>query len=279
MVSEEADLIPMENAGQPLSERCDMSEQAPDRSETRQLELVEIHKSFGGREVLRGLSLSVKEGDIVGLFGRDGAGKTVAFYCILGLTKCDRGRVMLEEVDISRLPFYRRALLGLGYLPEQPSIFRGLTVADNILSMLEIVQPDRGVRMERLDELLTDLRIAHLRDASAKSLSGGERRRCEVARTLALNPSFVLLDEPFAGIDPLTIASIKEMIFDFKRRGIGVLMTDQNVPEMVEVIDRAYLLDDGVAVFSGTPEEMLADPGVIARYLGASEKSQLTLRT
>lgn len=240
--------------------------------ESRLLEVVEIHKSFGAHEVLRGFSLSVNQGEVVGLFGRDGAGKTVTFYCILGLTGCDMGRIMLDDVDISRLPFFRRALLGLGYLPEQPSIFRGLTVAGNILAMLEIVEPDANARQHRLDELLSDLSIEHLRDAAATSLSGGERRRCEVARALALDPSFVLLDEPFAGIDPLTIASIKEMIIDFKQRGIGVLMTDQNVPEMLEVIDRAYLLDDGLNVFTGTPQQMLKDKSVIARYLGDPEK-------
>lgn len=232
------------------------------------LEVVEIHKSFGNREVLKGVSLQVRAGQVVGLFGRDGAGKTVTFYCILGLTSCDAGRIMLGDRDVSRLPFYRRALLGLGYLPEQPSIFRGLTVAGNIRAMLEIVEPDVDVRNQRLTELLADLRITQLRDAPATSLSGGERRRCEVARALALEPSFILLDEPFAGIDPLTIASIKEIILDFKRRGIGVLITDQNVPEMVEVIDRAYLIDQGATVFSGSPEQLLHDDNVIARYLG-----------
>ncbi|MDJ0977560.1 MAG: LPS export ABC transporter ATP-binding protein [Erythrobacter sp.] len=232
------------------------------------LEVIEIHKSFRRREVLKGVSLRVPQGEVVGLFGRDGAGKTVTFYCILGLIKCDAGRIMLGNRDISRIPFYRRALLGLGYLPEQPSIFRGLTVAGNIRAMLEIVEPDPQAQNQRLEELLDDLRIGHLRDARATSLSGGERRRCEVARALALDPTFILLDEPFAGIDPLTIASIKEMILDFKERGIGVLITDQNVPEMLEIIDRAYLLDDGVMVFSGSPQQLLQDQDVIARYLG-----------
>jgi len=233
------------------------------------LEVVDIHKSFGPREVLNGVSLCVSAGEVVGLFGRDGAGKSVTFYCILGLLPCDAGRIVLAGTDISGLPFYRRAALGLGYLPEQPSIFRGLSVEDNILAMLEIVEPEKARRLERLEELLADLRIAHLRSAKATSLSGGERRRCEVARAMALDPLFVLLDEPFAGIDPLTIASIKGLIGDFRRRGIGVLITDQNVPEMLDVIDRAYLLDEGVTVFSGTPEEMLDDPEVISRYLGA----------
>lgn len=255
-----------------LAKTCARSMPQDDLNVARELEVVEIHKSFGSRQVLRGLSLSVKQGEVVGLFGRDGAGKTVTFYCILGLTKCDMGRVVLDGVDISALPFYRRALLGLGYLPEQPSIFRGMTVSQNILSMLEIIEPDREVRETRLKELLIDLHIDHLRDAAATSLSGGERRRCEVARALALGPAFVLLDEPFAGIDPLTIASIKEMILDFKSRGIGVLLTDQNVPEMLEVIDRAYLVADGVTAFAGTPEAMMRDKNVIAHYLGVARQ-------
>ena len=232
------------------------------------VEVIDIHKSFGSRAVLQGLSLTVTEGEIVGLFGRDGAGKTIAFYCILGLMKPDSGRIMWRGQDISRLPFYRRAILGLGYLPEQASIFRGLTVAQNIEVMLESVEPDRDQRKERLESLLTDLRISHLRNASAKSLSGGERRRCEVARALALEPSIILLDEPFAGIDPLTTASIKSMTLDMKDRGIGVLITDQNVPEMMDIIDRAYVIDNGVAIFDGSPSDMLRDETVISHYLG-----------
>jgi lipopolysaccharide export system ATP-binding protein len=232
------------------------------------LEIVDIHRSFGKHEVLRGVSLKILRGQVVGLFGRDGAGKTVLFYCILGLSRCDAGRIMLGDHDISRLPFYRRARMGLGYLPQDPSIFRGLSVADNINAMLEIVEPSPEAREQRLEELLADLRIGHLRNAAATSLSGGERRRCEVARALALDPAFMLLDEPFAGIDPLTIASIKEMILDFKRRGIGVLITDQNVPEMTDVIDRAYLLDEGRIAFSGSPDELQHDENVVARYLG-----------
>jgi len=175
---------------------------------------------------------------------------------------------MLRGEDISRLPFYRRAILGLGYLPEQPSIFRGLTVAQNIQAMLEIGEPDPLSRQQRLDKLLTDLNIAHLRSARATSLSGGERRRCEVARSLALDPAVILLDEPFAGIDPLTIASIRELILEMKRRNIGVLVTDQNVPEMLALIDRACVIDQGTLIFSGSPDEMLNDPSVIRNYLG-----------
>lgn len=232
------------------------------------LEVIDLHKSFRKQPALSGLSLSVRQGEIVGLFGRDGAGKTVAFYCILGLLKPDSGRIMLRGKDISRLPFYRRAILGLGYLPEQPSVFRGMTVEQNVMAMLEIEEPDRDIRQQRLDELLRDLNIAHLRGARATSLSGGERRRCEVARALALDPVIMVLDEPFAGIDPLTIASIKQLILEMKRRGIGILLTDQNVPEMLQLIDRACVIDQGTVIFEGTPDQMLHDPFVIQSYLG-----------
>lgn len=250
------------------SERRRAETNPPPPAGPARLEVVDVHKSFGERSVLNGLSLTIDQGEVVGLFGRDGAGKTVTFYCVLGLSQCDSGRIVLRGQDISRLPFYRRAVLGLGYLPEQPSIYRGLTVAQNVLTVLEIVEPDATARQARLDELLQELRIDHLRHARATSLSGGERRRCEVARALALDPTFMLLDEPFAGIDPLTVANIKQLILEIKQRGIGVLLTDQNVPEMLEVIDRAYLLDEGVTVFSGTPAEMLHDQQVLERYLG-----------
>lgn len=240
----------------------------PRELEPAALNVIDIHKSFGKRPVLNGLSLTARQGEIVGLFGRDGAGKSVSFYCILGLLKPDSGRIMLNGNDISRLPFYRRAVLGLGYLPEQPSIFRGLTVAQNVLTMLEICEPDPHVRQMRLDDLLESLGLDHLRNERATSLSGGERRRCEVARALALDPAIILLDEPFAGIDPMTIASIKELIREMKRRNIGILLTDQNVPEMMELIDRAYVIDEGAVVFSGSPDEMLHDPSVIKSYLG-----------
>ena len=234
----------------------------------RRLSVVDIRKAFGGREVLKGLSLDVGQGEIVGLFGRDGAGKSVAIYCILGLLKCDSGRIVLDGVDISRLPFYRRAALGLGYLPEQPSIFRGLTVSQNIMAMLEIVEPDRITRERRLENLLAELGIEALRNTRATSLSGGERRKCEVARALALEPAFLLLDEPFAGIDPLAIASIQQMVRDFKARGIGVLITDQNVREMLAVIDRAIVLENGTAGYCGSPADMLRNEHVLATYLG-----------
>jgi len=235
------------------------------------LEVIDLHKSFGKRPVLNGLSLTIRQGEIVGLFGRDGAGKSVCFSCILGLLKPDSGRIMLRGMDISNLPFYRRAILGLGYLPEQPSVFRGLTVAQNIEAMLEISEVDRATRKQRLDDLLTELNLAHLRDTRATALSGGERRRCEVARTLALERSIILLDEPFAGIDPLTIASMKGLIVQMKRRNIGVLLTDQNVPEVIELIDRAYVIHQGAVVFSGSPQDMLHDTSVIEDYLGIED--------
>lgn len=237
------------------------------------LEAIELRKNFGKRPVLDGVSLAIEQGEVVGLFGPDGAGKTTTFYCLLGLLRPDMGRVTLDGQDVSRLPFYRRAVLGLAYLPEQPSIFRGLSVEQNIRSMLEVVEPVRELREERLEDLLDALDLVRLRDAAATSLSGGERRRCEVARALALDPKIILLDEPFAGIDPLTIASIREMIGEMRSRNIGILLTDQNVPEMLGVIERAYVMDEGRIIFSGTPEEMLREPLVIDHYLGQGHRS------
>lgn len=237
------------------------------------LEAIELRKNFGKRPVLDGVSLAIEQGEVVGLFGPDGAGKTTTFYCLLGLLRPDMGRVTLDGQDVSRLPFYRRAVLGLAYLPEQPSIFRGLSVEQNIRSMLEVVEPVRELREERLEDLLDALDLVRLRDAAATSLSGGERRRCEVARALALDPKIILLDEPFAGIDPLTIASIKEMIGEMRSRNIGILLTDQNVPEMLGVIERAYVMDEGRIIFSGTPDEMLREPLVIDHYLGQGHRS------
>ncbi|MXO57274.1 LPS export ABC transporter ATP-binding protein [Altererythrobacter gangjinensis] len=232
------------------------------------LQVVDIFKVLGKRSVLNGLSLSVCEGEILGLFGPDGAGKTISLQCILGLIMADRGRVILQGQDVTPLPFYRRALLGMGYLPQQPSIFRGLTVAQNIMAMIEIVEPNSLMRGTRLDRLLADLGIAHLRDTRATALSGGERRRCEIARSLALEPVIMMLDEPFAGIDPLTIESIKHLILAMKRRGIAVLVTDQNVAVMMELIDRACVIDEGTPIFEGSPQEMLHSPMVIEHYLG-----------
>ncbi len=233
-----------------------------------QLQAVELRKSFGKRPVLDGVSLEVGQGEIVGLFGPDGAGKTTTYYCLLGLLRPDMGRIMLAGADVTALPFYRRAMLGLAYLPEQPSIFRGLSVEQNILSMLEIVEPVREQQEAKLEEILESLDLVRLRKASANSLSGGERRRCEVAKALALDPAIMLLDEPFSGIDPLTIASIKQLIREMRKRGIGILVTDQNVPEMLSLIERAYVMDEGRIIFSGKPAEMMRAPIVIEHYLG-----------
>ncbi|NNE50249.1 MAG: LPS export ABC transporter ATP-binding protein [Altererythrobacter sp.] len=233
-----------------------------------QLQAVELRKSFGKRPVLDGVSLEVGQGEIVGLFGPDGAGKTTSFYCLLGLLRPDMGRIMLAGADVTALPFYRRAMLGLAYLPEQPSIFRGLSVEQNILSMLEIVEPVREQQEAKLEDILESLDLVRLRKASANSLSGGERRRCEVAKALALDPAIMLLDEPFSGIDPLTIASIKQLIREMRKRGIGILVTDQNVPEMLSLIERAYVMDEGRIIFSGKPAEMMRAPIVIEHYLG-----------
>nr|WP_298895720.1 LPS export ABC transporter ATP-binding protein [uncultured Altererythrobacter sp.] len=240
-----------------------MAEDAP-----IQLQAVELRKSFGKRPVLDGVSLEVGQGEIVGLFGPDGAGKTTTYYCLLGLLRPDMGRIMLAGADVTALPFYRRAMLGLAYLPEQPSIFRGLSVEQNILSMLEIVEPVREQQEAKLEEILESLDLVRLRKASANSLSGGERRRCEVAKALALDPAIMLLDEPFSGIDPLTIASIKQLIREMRKRGIGILVTDQNVPEMLSLIERAYVMDEGRIIFSGKPAEMMRAPIVIEHYLG-----------
>ncbi len=233
-----------------------------------QIEVIDVRKRFGSYEALKGVSLKVTQGEIVGLFGPDGAGKTVTFQCMLGLHRPNSGRIVFDGADVTRLPFYRRAILGLGYLPEQPSLFRGLTVAQNIAAMLEIAEPDAQVRQERLDDLLVGLNLSHLRASRATALSGGERRRCEVARALALEPKIMLLDEPFRGIDPLTIASIKQLIGEMRERRIGILVTDQNVPEMLELIERAYVIDEGSVIFEGVPEAMIEDPGVLAHYLG-----------
>lgn len=230
--------------------------------------VVSVAKAFGRRPVLKDISLEVRPGEVVGLLGRDGAGKTVTFFSILGLIKVDSGRITLDGNDLTKLPLDRRALLGLGYLPQETSIFRGMTVAQNILAVLEQFEPDPAERQQRLDELLTEFHIAYVRDTPARALSGGERRRCEIARAMAAKPSIMLLDEPFAGIDPMSIVDIKTMIMDLKNHNIGILITDQNVHEMVELVDRVYVIHDGVIMFQGSPQEMLSDQTVKEIYLG-----------
>jgi lipopolysaccharide export system ATP-binding protein len=234
------------------------------------LDVRSIAKSNDRRSVLHDVSLEVHRGEVVGLLGPNGAGKTTCFYSVMGLVKPDSGRIFLDKQDITELPMYRRAILGLGYLPQETSIFRGLTVEENILSVLEIAESDSHVRRERLEQLLSEFGLTALRDSPAMALSGGERRRCEIARALAAEPSIMLLDEPFAGIDPISIADIRELVRDLKSRGIGVLITDHNVRETLDIVDRACIIYDGQVLFAGTPEALVADQEVRRLYLGES---------
>jgi lipopolysaccharide export system ATP-binding protein len=232
------------------------------------LSVVSIAKSYDKKIVLSDVSLGVEGGEVVGLLGPNGAGKTTCFYSVMGLVKPDSGRILLNGQDITSLPMYRRAILGIGYLPQETSIFRGLTVAQNIMAVLEVAEPDRKVREQRLEQLLAEFHIERLRDASAMALSGGERRRAEIARALAADPTIMLLDEPFAGIDPISIADIRDLVCDLKKRGIGVLITDHNVRETLEIVDRALIIYDGRVLFAGTPQDLVADENVRRLYLG-----------
>ena len=234
------------------------------------LGVVSIAKSYDKRAVLTDVSLSVAKGEVVGLLGPNGAGKTTCFYSIMGLVKPDSGRITLDGADITGLPMYRRAILGLGYLPQETSIFRGMTVEQNISAVLEMAEPDASARAARLETLLDEFGLGRLRSAPAMALSGGERRRCEIARALAANPSIMLLDEPFAGIDPISISDIRNLVKDLKTRGIGVLITDHNVRETLEIVDRACIIYGGPVLFSGSPEALVADPNVRRLYLGES---------
>ena len=206
---------------------------------SRGLSVVSIAKSYDRKAVLTDVSLGVERGEVVGLLGPNGAGKTTCFYSVMGLVKPDSGRILLDGEDITGLPMYRRAIMGLGYLPQETSIFRGLTVSQNIMAVLEVAEPDRKARRDRLEQLLGEFHLEPLRDAPAMALSGGERRRCEIARALAANPSIMLLDEPFTGIDPISIQDIRDLIVELKSRGIGVLITDHNVRETLDIVDRA----------------------------------------
>ena len=232
------------------------------------LSVVSIAKAYDKRPVLTDVSVSVGHGEVVGLLGPNGAGKTTCFYSVMGLVKPDSGRIMLDGTDITGLPMYRRAILGLGYLPQETSIFRGLSVEKNILTVLELSEPDGDARRERLERLLGEFGLTRLRDAPAMALSGGERRRAEIARALAADPSIILLDEPFAGIDPISIADIRDLVCQLKKRGIGVLITDHNVRETLEIVDRAYIIYDGRVLFTGSPDELVADSNVRRLYLG-----------
>jgi len=232
------------------------------------LVVVQIGKSFRRRPVVRGVSLQVRRGEAVGLLGPNGAGKTTCFYMITGLIPVDTGSIFLDGHDITALPMYRRARLGIGYLPQEASIFRGLTVEQNIMSVAELVEHDRQRRRQLVDDLLAEFAIEHLRRAPALALSGGERRRVEIARALATQPSFMLLDEPFAGIDPIAIGEIRKLVLHLKERGIGVLITDHNVRETLDIIDRAYIIHDGEVMTEGTPKEIVANIDVRRVYLG-----------
>jgi lipopolysaccharide export system ATP-binding protein len=228
----------------------------------------DVAKTYRKRTVVRGVSLAVARGESVGLLGPNGAGKTTVFYMITGLVPADAGRITIDGQDVTRLPMYRRARLGIGYLPQEASIFRGLTVEQNIMAVLELVEPDKRRRREQLDSLLEEFDIARLRKSPSIALSGGERRRCEIARALASRPSFMLLDEPFAGIDPIAVGDIQELVRHLTERGIGVLITDHNVRETMSLIDRAYIIYDGQVLTQGKPAEIIANEDVRRVYLG-----------
>ena len=227
-----------------------------------------VGKTYQKRPVVRNVSINLRRGEAVGLLGPNGAGKTTTFYMIVGLVKPDTGIIQLDGADITTLPMYRRARLGIGYLPQEASVFRGLSVEQNIMAVLEVVEPDAATRDLMLDELLAEFGIGHLRRTPSLALSGGERRRVEIARALASQPSYILLDEPLAGIDPIAVGEIRDLVGHLKNRGIGVLITDHNVRETLEIIDRAYIMHDGQVLMEGRPDEVVANEDVRRVYLG-----------
>lgn len=237
-------------------------------NETEELEIFNIGKKYKKRTVLKNVSLHVKKGEAVGLLGPNGAGKTTCFYCVTGLITPDYGDVYIGGKDITDMPMYKRARMGIGYLPQEASIFRTLSVEDNIKAILQIVIDDENERETMLEELLSEFSIAHLRKSPALALSGGERRRLEIARALASKPSFILLDEPLAGIDPIAVGEIRTLVSQLKNRGLGVLITDHNVRETLDIIDRAYILHGGTVLMEGTPDEIVANKEVRKVYLG-----------
>ncbi len=237
-------------------------------AENTGLQANNLGKRFKNRPVVRDFSLQLNRGEAVGLLGPNGAGKTTCFYMITGLISPDYGSIVLDGVDISDLPMYRRARLGIGYLPQEASIFRGLSVEQNIRAVLEVAEPNAELREMRLDELLAEFNISHLRRTPALALSGGERRRCEIARALASRPNYMLLDEPLAGIDPIAVRDIRELVSHLKDRGLGVLITDHNVREMLDIVDRAYIIHEGRALMEGRPAEIVANQDVRRVYLG-----------
>ncbi|MEY3306262.1 MAG: export transporter ATP-binding protein [Pseudomonadota bacterium] len=235
---------------------------------TAGLRVRNLRKSYKRRPVIRDMSLDLSRGEVVALLGPNGSGKTTCFYAIAGLVMPEGGSVTLDGRDVTNLPMYRRARLGIGYLPQEVSIFRGLTVEENIRAVLEIIVPDSHKRRERLEELLSDFSITHIRRAPAMALSGGERRRVEIARCLAADPKYLLLDEPFAGVDPIAVGEIRQLVHNLKERGIGVLITDHNVRETLDIVDRAYILHEGTVLMSGTTDEVVRDENVRRVYLG-----------
>ncbi len=232
------------------------------------LKISHLSKAYGKRMVISDISMEVKQGESVGLLGPNGAGKTTAFYCITGQIAATGGQIFLNSQDITKLPFYQRARLGIGYLPQESSVFRGLTVEQNIMAILEVVEPDAAKRRKKLDTLLEEFSISSLRHSPATALSGGERRRVEIARALADDPKFILLDEPFAGIDPIAVNDIRELVSQLKNRGLGVIITDHNVRETLGITDRSYVLHDGKILKHGTTSEIVRDPMVKKVYLG-----------
>ncbi len=232
------------------------------------LAAVGVGKTYKKRPVVRNVSINLRRGEAVGLLGPNGAGKTTTFYMIVGLVKPDTGSITLDGADITSLPMYRRARLGIGYLPQEASVFRGLNVEQNVMAALEVVEPDHDRRDQMLDELLAEFGISHLRRTPALALSGGERRRVEIARALATQPGYILLDEPLAGIDPIAVGDIRDLVSHLKDRGIGVLITDHNVRETLEIVDRAYIMHDGKVLMEGRPEEVVAHEDVRRVYLG-----------
>ena len=232
------------------------------------LRIENLRKSYRKKVVIRDVSMQLDRGEVVALLGPNGSGKTTCFYTIAGLVTPEGGRVVVDGTDVTHLPMYRRGRMGIGYLPQEMSIFRGMKVEDNIAAILEVSIKDRHKRRERLEELLSEFSIEHLRRAPSLALSGGERRRVEIARCLAANPKYLLLDEPFAGVDPTSVGDIRHLVADLSKRGIGVLITDHNVRETLEIVDRAYILHDGTVMMSGSPDDVVNDDNVRRVYLG-----------
>ncbi len=232
------------------------------------LEIKDLSKSYGGREVVKGVDLLVKRGEIVGLLGPNGAGKTTTFYMVVGVIAPNRGKIIFDNIDITKLPIHERARFGIGYLAQEPSVFRKLTVEENIMAILETLPINRAERKRRLKHLLEELNIAHLAKSKAFTLSGGERRRLEITRALVTNPSFILLDEPFSGIDPIVVNEAQEIIKELKEKGLGILLTDHNVRETLSITDRAYLIAEGKILISGSAEELINSPKARQVYLG-----------